>query len=159
VGIFLLIVNLEIKMTKEIEKHNELLALYKQTLSEINDNKTLPWKINIANAILAGFLIMVIVHIRMNNCLECFTPFIFAVLIAYLTFVFFTCYVAGSCFDKVVKSKIILSKLYNKFSNDFNNMLDDKRPDKLEFGELISLATSIAFPLFLLALLVLLCVI
>jgi hypothetical protein len=144
-------------MTKDLEKHNELLILYKYTLSEITHNKTLPWKINIANGILTGFLIMVIVNIKINNCLECFIPFIFAILVACLSFVFFTCYISGSCFDKVVKHKIVLSKLYNKFSNDFNHIIDNKRPDKLEFGEIISLATSIAFPVFLLLLLVLLC--
>lgn len=146
-------------MTKDIEKHNELLTLYKYTLSEITHNKTLPWKINIANGILTGFLIMVIVNIKMNNCLDCFIPFIFAILIAYLSFVFFTCYVAGSCFDKVVADKIILSKLYNKFSNEFNTIIGNQRPDKLEFGEIISLATSIAFPVFSLLILVILCLI
>jgi len=145
-------------MTKDIEKHNELLALYKNTLSNIANNKALPWKINIANGIITGFLIMVIVTIRINSCLECFIPFIFAILAANLSFVFFTCYISGSCFDKVVKNKIVLSKIYNKFSNDFNHIIDNKRPDKLEFGEIISLATSIAFPVFLLLLLVLLCV-
>ncbi len=146
-------------MTKDIEKHNELLTLYKQTLCEITHNKTLPWKINIANAILTGFLIVVIVNIKINSCLSCFTPFVFAILIAYLSFVFFTCYVAGSCFDKVMAGKLVLSKLYNKFSNEFNHIVGNQRPDKLEFGEIISLATSIAFPVCSLLILVILCLV
>jgi hypothetical protein len=146
-------------MTKDTEKDNELIALYEETLLQITNNKTLPWKINIANGILTGFLMMVIVILKIHNCLECFAPFIFAILVSCLSFVFFTCYIAGSCFDKVTKHKMVLSKLYDKFGNDFNQIIDNKRPDKLEFGEIISLITSIAFPVFLLLLLVLLCLV
>jgi hypothetical protein len=142
-------------MTKESEKHSELLALYRNTTAEINHNKALPWKLNIANAIVTGFLIAVITNIRLHGCLDYFVPFIFAAVIASMTLAFFTCFVIGGCFDKARSQKALLLKLYNKFGDNFNDIVGDKSSANLDFGDVVSFATSIIFPIFLLMLLIL----
>lgn len=145
-------------MTKEIEKHNELLALYHNTTSEILHNKTLPWKINIANAILTGFLIIIISNIKYYYCINCLAPFTSAIVISSFTFTFFTCFIAGNCFDKAQSCKLTLSKIYQKFSADFNESICNKNPKDLDFGDITALISSILFPIFLLITLVTFCV-
>ena len=146
-------------MTKELEQHNELLALYQNTVLEIAHNKILPWKLNVANTIVTGFLIILIGNIRFNCCLDCFFPFIFASVIGSFTFTFFTCFLIGNCFDRVKSCRATLTKIYKKFGSDFNGAIDNKNPEGLDFGDIALFAASLAFPIFLLTILIIFCTI
>ncbi len=149
------------------EKHQELLALYQKTSNDINNHKTLPWKVNIANAVLIGFVTSIIMDIKFSCYFSRFFPFLFPIFVSCLTFTFFSCYIAGVSFDRLRAKRIILSKIHCKFSDQFAEVNDcsisgknikQKTTNNMEFGDFITLFTSIAFPIFLLISLLILCV-
>lgn len=145
-------------MTRESEKHNELLALYKITTKEIVRLKSLPWRLNIVVAILTSILALIITNLKTVFCPSCdLVLLIFVTMMVSFLLTFFVCYTTGYCFDKVQEKKKILSKLYRKFGADFNEAIDNQDTQKLDFGDIISLLMSIIFPIASMVVLLIVC--
>lgn len=145
-------------MTRENEKHNELLALYQVTNKEISRFKSLPWRLNIVIAILTAALVVIISDFRANPCPNCnLLLLVFVAIIISLLLTFFACYTAGYCFDKVQEKRKVLSKIYRKFGADFNEAIDNQDPQTLDFGDTISLIITIVFPIASMSILLIVC--
>lgn len=146
-------------MTKETEKHNELLALYQQTSKEISRYRSLPWRLNIVQAVLTAILVMVIINLRCSHFIsENFIIVVFICIISSLLITFFSCYTAGYCFDKVADQRKVLNKIYNKFGDDFNEAINNCDPTKLDFGDVIALIANVIFPIISMSILILVCI-
>ena len=138
--------------------HYELIALYNNVCNEISCIKSFPWKINLVHAIFNGFLIFIIIELKIRSCVECFAPFIFSSLVTSLALTFFACFLSGIYFDKLRSRKNTLAKIYDKFSLDFQEAINNKSLEKSDPGDVSSLVASILFPIFSLMILIILCV-